>query len=351
MKRFKSFHLPLFALIFIVASNTALAFQPYPPRPATGMPSNYGQPQFVPPGYRQPMGYGYAPYWQPQQWQPQRSAPYSAYPPYQRYQPPYQQPRPAIVAPRPQPQRGPAAKVEIPAPVAIIDKKAQPKLQIQQRKPLAENRQAFLEKLAPIVQRENNRILRLRQQLDDLLRRLDAGEKLPAAESQTLVAAGKNYRVKKNLLDNAEARKELRQKIDTIPASLALAQAVNESAWGTSRFAVEGKNLFGIWTYDESKGIVPKKRSKGKTHLVRIFASLDMSVRYYMHNLNSHPAYKDLREIRAQQRLQGKPIDGMAMAAGLTKYSAKGEEYVRLIRDIIRRYNLAAMENSTAGQV
>ena len=39
---------------------------------------------------------------------------------------------------------------------------------------------------------------------------------------------------------------------DVIPVNkeLLLAQAALESGWGTSRFAKEGKNLFGIRTYD-----------------------------------------------------------------------------------------------------
>ena len=47
--------------------------------------------------------------------------------------------------------------------------------------------------------------------------------------------------------------------MDTIPVSLALAQAANESGWGTSRFALEGNALFGQWTWSK-KGHFPKKK-------------------------------------------------------------------------------------------
>ena len=69
----------------------------------------------------------------------------------------------------------------------------------------------------------------------------------------------------------------LLQRVDVIPAGLALAQAANESAWGKSRFAREGNNLFGTWTYDTDNGIKPERRAAGKTHLVRNYDSLEAS--------------------------------------------------------------------------
>ena len=41
-------------------------------------------------------------------------------------------------------------------------------------------------------------------------------------------------------------------KVDTIPVSLALAQAVIESGWGTSRFAYEGNALFGQYVWGKN---------------------------------------------------------------------------------------------------
>ncbi|WP_352256125.1 glucosaminidase domain-containing protein, partial [Pseudoalteromonas sp. 19-MNA-CIBAN-0066] len=39
------------------------------------------------------------------------------------------------------------------------------------------------------------------------------------------------------------------RRVDIIPKELALMQAANESAWGTSRFARIGLNFFGQWCY------------------------------------------------------------------------------------------------------
>jgi len=216
------------------------------------------------------------------------------------------------------------------------------------RQPKSNNssdRAAFLSMLEPIIIAENKRLIKLREEVKSINRH--AGHFTLSEHQKTrLLELSKRYRVKGNPIDNKQVRLILLEHIDVIPVSLALAQAVNESAWGTSRFAREGNNLFGIWTYDKAKGIVPKGRAAGKTHLVRIFSNYASSVRYYLHTLNSHPAYKSLRDTRATLRSQGRAIEGAKLANGLVKYSAKGHEYVSLIKQIIDRYNLSELDSS-----
>lgn len=206
----------------------------------------------------------------------------------------------------------------------------------------SERQQNFIDRLLPIVQRENARLVQRRLRTQYLIGRAEIGQ-LSEQERAELRQLTRRYRVEGNPLAEASARDELLQRVDVIPVSLALAQAANESAWGTSRFAREGNNLFGIWTYDASKGMLPKRRAAGKSHLVRRFDSLDESVRYYLHTLNSHPAYQALRQARAEARARGDRPLGMELAAGLTGYSAKGDDYVSLIRQLIQRYDLAAI--------
>lgn len=212
--------------------------------------------------------------------------------------------------------------------------------------PAAERKRRFLEILTPLVLLENERLTGLRQEVTGLVERMAAGGELDAAAGRRLTELARRYRVDGDPLEEPAARAALLARVDTIPVSLALAQAANESAWGSSRFAREARNLFGIWTYDASKGIVPRRRGAGKKHLVRRFDSLGDSVRYYMHTLNSHPAYAGLRERRAGLRDEGEEPSGMALSEGLEKYSAKGREYVRMIKDMIEDNRLGALENA-----
>ena len=133
---------------------------------------------------------------------------------------------------------------------------------------------------------------------------------------------------------------ELQMRIDIIPSSLVLAQAANESAWGTSRFAIQANNLFGQWCYTKGCGLVPNSRNKGSHHEVRKYDSIQDSISSYMNNLNSHQAYRDLRNIRAGLRRRGQPISGVQMAQGLSSYSERGDEYVKELISMITHNGL-----------
>jgi len=57
---------------------------------------------------------------------------------------------------------------------------------------------------------------------------------------------------------NSEVFAELLMRVDVIPPSLAMAQAADESGWGTSRFARQGNALFGQWSW--GKGLKPTEQ-------------------------------------------------------------------------------------------
>ena len=141
---------------------------------------------------------------------------------------------------------------------------------------------------------------------------------------------------------------ELLVRVDIIPVSLALAQAANESAWGTSRFAREGNNIFGQWCFDEGCGLVPGQRADDASHEVRSFSSVEASVRAYFRNLNTNPTYEYLRELRAQMRMKGKPLDSRALAQGLLRYSERGHVYISELYDIIRVNDLLALDGQNS---
>lgn len=233
------------------------------------------------------------------------------------------------------------------ASVAPVPKAAEEP--VLQASGLSAKKQAFITSLLPYIEDENRRLASLRRQVVGLLDKLDRHAAISPAEQQRLGRLAKSYRVNGDPLELETARAELRRKIDIIPASLALAQAVNESAWGESRFAREANNLFGIWTYDEARGLKPLRREPGKTHLVRIFDDVGDSVRYYMHNLNSHPAYAALRDIRQQLRDANSDIDGHTLAAGLEKYSARGQRYIDLIQELIEQNEWAQLDAGNRG--
>jgi uncharacterized FlgJ-related protein len=133
----------------------------------------------------------------------------------------------------------------------------------------------------------------------------------------------------------SELIEELQVRVDEVPVSLVLAQAANESGWGTSRFAQEGNALFGQWTFGGSGMLPQAQRASLGDYRVAAFESPLLSVIAYMRNLNTHRAYARLRELRAEARAAGRAPTGYELAGGLDRYSERGQEYVDELRSMI----------------
>lgn len=193
----------------------------------------------------------------------------------------------------------------------------------------ARRKAIFFKAVLPLVLKINADIRRDRQRLELIRGHLKSDRRLAAADRLWLVAQTERYRLKRNDL------KSLAVRMDLVPPSLALAQAAEESGWGRSRFAVEGNAIFGQWTFSRTGSLVPRQRDEGRAHRVRSFGSLIDAVAAYVHNLNTHRAYREFRAARATMRKRNKSLDGAELARTLTRYSERGKKYVRTIRSII----------------
>ena len=200
-------------------------------------------------------------------------------------------------------------------------------------KDVVTKKRKFFNALRPIVLEENKRIEQQRNSLIEL----QQNSSRSAAEKKEVDALLKKYRLKRGK-DNSVPWERLLKRVDTVPMELVLSQAANESAWGTSRFAREANNLFGQWCFTKGCGVVPKRRNAGSKHEVATFKSVQASVRSYLRNLNTGHVYADLRAIRAKKRAAGQPVTAHELAGGLSKYSERGQEYVKEIRSMIE-YN------------
>jgi len=190
----------------------------------------------------------------------------------------------------------------------------------------------FFRALLPLVMAENERLHAERRWLEGVMRSGDIDNEAQRARLRLLLG---EYGLDNEAAIDAALLERLHQRIDVIPPGLVLAQAANESGWGTSRFSREVNNLFGEWTYRAEHGVVPLRRRDDANHYVRRFDNLRQSVRSYLGNLNSSRAYRGLRQLRASLRRQGREPDAWTLAGGLVRYSARGEEYVAEVRAMI----------------
>jgi uncharacterized FlgJ-related protein len=88
---------------------------------------------------------------------------------------------------------------------------------------------------------------------------------------------------------------------DRVPVNLVAAQAIHESEWGRSRFAVEGNNLMGIRTFDPADDQIKPIDKSNASWGLRIFETKCESISYYIDLLNNNHHYKDFREERMVQ--------------------------------------------------
>ncbi len=206
----------------------------------------------------------------------------------------------------------------------------------------------FFSYLLPVVEAQNEWILDNREYLLDLRGRLDAGQELRDSDRVRLEALGDRYRVElAGPVDGADVS-ALLLRVDIIPPSLALAQAASESGWGRSRFAREANNLFGEWCFQEGCGLVPEQRMAGAQHEVTLFDAVPDAVDSYFRNLNSHPAYESLRQLRVEAREEHEVLLGTHLIDGLEMYSERRGAYLEELRAMIRINRLLDFDLSEA---
>ena len=186
-------------------------------------------------------------------------------------------------------------------------------------------KQAFIELLLPLIIKANDVILQRREKLKAAIE---------AGDSETIQQFANLYGLRQFDGTQEALQAKLLNRIAPVPHSLALAQAAVESGWGQSRFAQEGNALFGQWAWSADQGIKPLDASNSRA-VIRSFATIYDSVFAYIHNLNTHYAYQDFRDVRAQDIAQGKRVSGLKLARYLTAYAELGEKYVYTLQSMI----------------
>ena len=148
-----------------------------------------------------------------------------------------------------------------------------------------------------------------------------------------------------NSLQLRNIKKELLIKVNRVPVSMIIAQAIIESGWGASRFAKEGNALFGEWTWKNNDGIKPNGNLDAN-FAVKSFKNISESLNSYILNLNRHPAYTEMRNYRSMMFKAGKDITGYDTAAYLENYAEIGLAYVEKVNNMIKSNKLYKFENS-----
>ena len=139
---------------------------------------------------------------------------------------------------------------------------------------------------------------------------------------------------------NCKTIQELYYCLSEQPNSIIIAQAAIESGWGTSRFFLEGFNLFGIHSFYSSDMKIKAEGSDISSPVyVKKYDGILSSVSDYLRTLAKSNAYSEFR-IR---RFENDSVKKLILY--LDKYSIRRELYIKDIQDIIEYNNLFIYDN------
>ena len=111
---------------------------------------------------------------------------------------------------------------------------------------------------------------------------------------------------------------------------LSVAQAIIESDWGTSRFAREANNFYGVIQTDRTE---PHIKSLRGNVLLKTYGNKCESVADYIELLNNSSFFEEYREVRLYQVLEGE-VNVFEIIDTLDSY-AKDPKYQAKLKDVV----------------
>ena len=112
-----------------------------------------------------------------------------------------------------------------------------------------------------------------------------------------------------------------------VVVAISVAQAILESDWGRSRFAVEGNNYYGIIETDDTE---PHMKSKNSNVLLKKYGNRCESVADYIALLNASSAFVEYRQLRLQQYITDN-VDVFLIIETLENYAIDPEYRKKLL--------------------
>lgn len=193
---------------------------------------------------------------------------------------------------------------------------------------IAERKKAFIDIVLPSVLLVQDRITMDRNRINEVI---NMPEIIPA-DTAFVTEMMKTYKV--------NSIYDLPSHMITPPVCIILAQAALESGWGTSRFFLEGNNIFGMWSYSTSHKRLAAGEKRGDRQIyVRKFDDIYASVMNYYQTLGRLRAYANFREALQTE------TDPIVIVGYLNKYSERGEAYTNTVASLIRQNDMEKYED------
>ncbi|MCF8358667.1 MAG: glucosaminidase domain-containing protein [Prolixibacteraceae bacterium] len=198
--------------------------------------------------------------------------------------------------------------------------------------PISEQKQQFINQVLPAILIVKDKMEWKYNAIQKILKKREDGKQLRKTETRYIDSLMNVFK--------ASSHENLLIRLKPHQTSLVLAQAAVESGWGRSRFAIEGNNLFGVWTGAGDANKLKAKMNRGNRNVfVKRYNSFAESIEHYFLTIGRHRAYRKFRMKRFKEPHVYQLIDE------LYSYSEKGEAYTRLLKHIIKWNELEKYDN------
>jgi len=198
-----------------------------------------------------------------------------------------------------------------------------------------EKKAIFIKNTLVGINNANEEICAEEKNIDDLKNNLNKNGKLTDKETKKMQDFATFYKVDTENQTSKDILNKLDVKIGTAPQSFVLAQAILESGWGTSRFARDYNNYYGLHCYKDGCGA----KATGANVYMEIFKTPGDSTLGYYYRLNSGSAFAKFRDVRYKTKNDKNQLDPLLNTLG--SYSELGlKEYKKRLMNVINSNNL-----------
>ena len=206
-------------------------------------------------------------------------------------------------------------------------------------KDVKEKKQAFISYMSAAINNANKEICAEKIELKKLTTSFQKSKKLDSTQQEKLEKYIEYYKIK-DVHTTQEQLDLLDIKIGVAPTSFILAQAILESGWGSSRFARDYSNYFGLHCFKDGCGA----KASGANVYLETFPNATQSVLGYYNRRNTGTKFKDFREVR--QKVELGKLPATELLNTLTDYSElEGDEYKIRLESVISHNKLDQYDN------
>lgn len=201
----------------------------------------------------------------------------------------------------------------------------------------------FVEMMLPVILKANKAVEAERDALLLLKQEYDETGTLSEQSLKQLSVFANKYDVKDD--DDLSALfSTLVPHVDSVPPTLLLTMAAEDSGWATSRYAREYNAVFNQRDWD-GKGIVPDEVQKeGPQYRIKTFPSLYDAVMSQILYLNTNGYFENFRIARAKYRRTKNDMRGYSVAHLLINFPYKPFKYPDILKHLIQQYELVPLD-------